>query len=153
MPKSKKDQECAQKIGELTADLQRIHADFQNYRNRVEAEKANLADLTKAATIMKLLPVVDNIERALAHAPDGLADNTWVQGVVTVAKGLDKSLGELGLTRIPARPGTPFDPHLHEAVVMEEGDGEQEIVTEELRPGYMLGSQVVRHSMVKVGRQ
>lgn len=140
----------SKKEQELTSDLQRLRADFENYRKRVEAEKTNLAELSKAATIMKLLPVVDTIERALAHAPADLATNKWVQGVLSMAKNLEKSLNELGLTRIAATPGTPFDPNLHEAVIMEEGNGEHEIVAEELRAGYKLGDQVVRHSMVKV---
>jgi molecular chaperone GrpE len=131
MPKKSKD---AVKVEELTADLQRLRADFENYRKRVEQDKAGLATLTKAATIMKLLPIVDTIERAIAHAPDDL----------------DKSLAELGLNRIEADPGTAFDPNLHEAVLMEDGEGEHEVVAEELRTGYKLGDQVVRPSMVKV---
>jgi molecular chaperone GrpE len=147
MPKKSKD---AVKVEELTADLQRLRADFENYRKRVEQDKAGLATLTKAATIMKLLPIVDTIERAIAHAPDDLAGNTWVQGVTIMAKNLDKSLAELGLNRIEADPGTAFDPNLHEAVLMEDGEGEHEVVAEELRTGYKLGDQVVRPSMVKV---
>jgi molecular chaperone GrpE len=143
----------SKKEQELTADLQRLRADFENYRKRVEAEKSNLTELSKAATIMKLLPVVDTIERALAHAPADLASNTWVQGVLSMAKNLEKSLNELGLSRIEAAPGTPFDPNLHEAVMMIEGEGDHEVVAEELRAGYKLGEQVVRHSMVKVTHQ
>lgn len=143
----------SKKEAELTADLQRLRADFENYRKRVDVEKANLTELSKAATIMKLLPVVDTIERALAHAPADLATNKWVQGVTSMAKNLEKSLNELGLTRIEAAPGIPFDPNLHEAVMMEDGEGEHEVVAEELRAGYMLGDQVVRHSMVKVTHQ
>ena len=154
MPKpSKKEQELTQQIGELTADVQRIRADFENYRKRVEIEKSQLTDMTKAATIIKLLPVIDNIERALAHAPNDLADNPWVQGVTSMAKNLEKSLSDLGLKRIDATPGAPFDPNLHEAVMMEDGRGDKEVVSEELRTGYMLGDQVIRHSMVKVTHQ
>jgi molecular chaperone GrpE len=147
MPKKSKD---AAKVEELTADLQRLHADFENYRKRVEQDKAGIAELTKAATVMKLLPVVDTIERAIVHAPDDLADNKWVQGVAIMAKNLDKSLQELGLTRIEAAPGTPFDPNLHEAVLMEEGKGDHEVIAEELRAGYKMGEHIVRPSMVKV---
>jgi molecular chaperone GrpE len=138
---------------ELITDLQRLRADFENYRKRVETDRSNLTELTKAATIMKLLPVVDTIERALAHAPADLATNKWVQGVISMAKNLEKSLNDLGISRINAKPGTPFDPNLHEAVMMEEGKGEHEVVAEELRAGYKLGDQVVRHSMVKVTHQ
>jgi molecular chaperone GrpE len=143
----------SKKEQELIDDLQRLRADFENYRKQVDNDKLRLSELTKAATIMKLLPVVDTIERAAAHAPAELADNKWAQGVVGLVKTLEKALGELHLTRIEANPGTPFDPNLHEAVMMEEGEGEHEVVAEELRAGYKLGDQVIRPSMVKVTHQ
>lgn len=138
---------------ELIADLQRVRADFENYRKRVEIEKEGLVDLTKAATILKLLPTVDNIERALAHSPAELADNKWAQGVVALGRSLEKSLSELGVVRISANPGEPFNHDLHEAVMMEDAEGEHEVIAEELRPGYMFGDQVIRPSMVKVTRK
>ena len=138
---------------ELVADLQRLRADFENYHKRIAAEKTQLADLTKAATIMKLLPVIDTIERAVAHVPAELADNKWAQGVVALGKNLDQSLADLGLARILAAPGTAFSPELHEAVMMDESEGEHEVVSEELRAGYAMGEQVVRPSMVKVTHQ
>lgn len=151
---SKKEEQLAQQLGELTQDLQRLRADFENYRKRIDIEKVQLGDLTKAATIMKLLPIIDTLERAIAHAPAELAENKWVQGVTSVGKNLDKSLAELGLARIEAAVGTPFDPNLHEAVMMDdEAAGEQEVVAEELRAGYKLGENVIRPSMVKVTRK
>jgi molecular chaperone GrpE len=154
MPKpSKKELELQAKIDELTADLQRQRADFENYRKRIDIDKANLTELTKAATIMKLLPIVDTIDRAVAHTPAELADNKWVQGVTSLARNLEKALNELGLARVDAAPGTPFDPNMHEAVMVDEAEGEHEIVAEELRAGYKLGEQVIRPSMVKVTRQ
>lgn len=151
---SKKEQELQTHIDELTADVQRLRADFENYRKRVDTEKSQLGELTRAATIMKLLPVVDTIERALVHAPAELADNKWVQGITSLSKNLEKSLSELGLTRITSAPGTPFDPNLHEAVMMDEdAQGEHEVIAEELRPGYTMNGQVIRPAMVKVTRQ
>ncbi len=143
----------SKKEAELTADLQRLRADFENYRKQVDNDKLRVGELTKAATIMKLLPIVDTIERAATHMPNDLADNTWAQGIVGLVKNLEKSLGELQLSRIEAAPGTVFDPNLHEAVMMDESDGEHEVVAEELRAGYKLGDQVIRPSMVKVTRQ
>jgi molecular chaperone GrpE len=138
---------------ELIGDLQRVRADFENYRKRVEVEKQGVSELTKAATVMKLLPVIDNIERAITHAPADLATNKWVQGIVALAKNLDKTLGDLGLSRISAKPGEPFNHEIHEAVMVDESEGEHEVIAEELRPGYMLGDQVIRPSMVKVTRK
>ena len=138
---------------ELIADLQRLRADFENYRKRVEADKTQTAELTKAATIMKLLPALDIIERAIAHTPKELAKNAWAQGVMAVAKNVEKVLVELGVARIKATPGTLFDPQLHEAVMADDADGEHEVIAEELRAGYQLGHHVIRPSMVKVTRK
>jgi len=130
-----------------------VRADFENYRKRVDLEKQNLSELTKVATILKLLPVIDNIERATAHTPADLADNKWAQGVAALAKNLDKQLAELGVTKINAAPGVVFDHNLHEAVSVDDADGDQEVIAEELRPGYMVGDQVIRPSMVRVTRK
>lgn len=144
-------QQLEQDLAELTADLQRVQADFVNYRARMEDDRLRTIEGAKAATILKLLPVVDNIERATRHVPAELADNPWVKGVIGLAKGLESSLSDMGVTRILAK-GQPFDPNLHEAV-SSEGEGSHEIVDEELRAGYKLGGQVLRPSMVKVTHQ
>jgi molecular chaperone GrpE len=149
--KTKRETELEQHLGELTADLQRVQADFINYRTRMEEDKQRIITGAKAATIMKLLPVIDNIERAVAHVPAELEDNQWAKGVSSLGKNLEKSLADLGLVRIVAK-GQPFDPNLHEAISAE-GEGEHEVVSEELRAGYLLDGQVVRHSMVKVQHQ
>lgn len=150
---TKKEQLLTQQLAELTADLQRLRADFENYRKRVDIEKGQAMQSGATTTILKLLPVIDTIERAVAHAPADLADNTWAQGVLSVGKNLDKTLTELGLVRIPATPGTPFDPATHEAVMMDEAEGTQEVIAEELRAGYTHGGYVIRPSMVKVTRK
>ena len=110
--KSKRESELEQHLGELTADLQRVQADFINYRTRMEEEKLRTIAGAKAATILKLLPVIDNIERAIGHMPAELEENQWAKGVSALAKNLDKSLSDLGVTRI-ATVGQPFDPNLH----------------------------------------
>jgi molecular chaperone GrpE len=154
MPKkTPKIDEILADLSELTVDLQRTRADFENYRKRVEIDKEQARATGKVQAILKLLPVIDNIERAITHQPAELADNKWAQGVAGLIKNLDKSLESLNLHRIDAKPGTLFDPELHEAIQMEEGEGETEVIAEELQPGYKLGDDVIRHSMVKVTRQ
>ncbi|MGB4768510.1 MAG: nucleotide exchange factor GrpE, partial [Candidatus Saccharimonas sp.] len=102
---------------------------------------------------LKLLPVVDTIERAIAHIPDDIADHQWVKGVAGLVKQLDKSLEELGLVRIEAKPGTPFDPSLHEAIQFdEESTGDTEVVSEELQAGYMHDGVALRPALVKAAR-
>lgn len=153
MAKSKKQQELEQQLGELMQDLQRTRADFENYRKRMEAEKTAAREAGQAAAILKLLPVIDNIERAIAHTPPELADNKWAQGVASLVKNLEKSLESLNLKRITATPGTPFNPELHEAIQFDEdATGEHEVIAEELQVGYTLGGTPIRHSMVKVTR-
>jgi len=151
---SKKDLEFGQKIIELTEDLQRTRADFENYRKRVESEKTIARESGQIHSILKLLPVIDNIERAIAYLPEDLKDNSWAQSVVGLVKNLEKSVDGLGLKRIEAKPGTIFNPDLHEAIQFdEESQGEQEIIAEELQPGYLMNDRPIRHAMVKVTRQ
>lgn len=140
-------------LNELTTDLQRTRADFENYRKRTEQEKEHARSAGKSQAILKLLPVVDNIERAIGHMPDHLQDDKWAQGVAGLVKNLEKSLELLDLHRIDAKPGTPFNPELHEAIQMDDGEGDEEIVSEELQPGYKLGNDVIRPAMVKVTRK
>lgn len=141
------------KLDELTADLQRNRSDFENYRKRVEFEKAAAYKNGQTAAILKLLPVIDNIERAIVHAPEDLIDHKWVQGVMNFIKQLDKTLAGLELKRIEAAPGTAFDPELHEAIQFDaDAAGEREVIAEELQAGYLLAGRPVRHAMVKVTR-
>lgn len=141
--------EQEQQIAELTAALQRERADAENLRRRHGQQVAQMEDAAKANVVRQLLPVIDNVERALAHTPEDLKGNDFVKGVQGVAKQFASVLEKLGVKRIPT-VGQPFDPHLHEAVSAEEGEGAEEVVSEELQPGYQIGGQVIRHAMVKV---
>jgi molecular chaperone GrpE len=136
-------------IEELTAALQRERADAVNLRRRHEEQIASLRESVKARVVRDLLPVIDNLERALKHVPADLQDNDYVKGVAGVVRLFEKTLADLGVERIKT-VGEVFNPHLHEAVSMEEGDGEQEIISEELQSGYALGDEVIRHAMVRV---
>jgi molecular chaperone GrpE len=154
MPKSKKQEELEQRLGELTQDLQRTRADFENYRKRVEQEKTQAREAGQAGAILKLLPTIDNIERAISHVPEDVKNNSWVQSVMNLTKQLDKSLEVLNLKRIEAVPGTPFNPELHEAIQFDEtAEGEDEVIAEELQAGYTLNGTPIRHAMVKVTRR
>ena len=142
-----------QRIADLTLDLQRTRADFENYRKRVEQEKEMARASGRAGAIMKLLPVVDNIERAIAHLPANLKDDAWANSVVKLTKNLEKSLADMGVERIDAKKDTVFNPDLHEAVQFDEdAEGEHEVIAEELQSGYKVDGVVMRPSMVKVTR-
>jgi len=152
---SKEDRDAAglqQQIAELTEALQRERADATNIRRRHDEQIAGLKNMVKASVVRDLLPVIDNFERALKHVPEDLAENDYIKGVQGVVKQFEKTLADLGVERI-ATVGQPFDPRYHEAVSMEEGDGTEEIVSEELQAGYKLGDEVIRHAMVRVKMQ
>jgi molecular chaperone GrpE len=138
-----------QQIAELTEALQRERADVINIRRRHDEQIAHLKDVIKASVVRDLLPVIDNFERALKHTPEDLKGNDYIKGVQGVVKQFEKTLTNLGVTRIKT-VGQPFDPAWHEAVSMEEGDGTEEVVSEELQAGYALGDEVIRHAMVRV---
>ena len=146
-----------QQIAELTTDLQRTRADFENYMKRAEIEKTTARESGQIATILKLLPVIDNIERAIAYLPAELAENKWAQSVAGLVKNLEKSLGDMGVQRIESQPGAAFNPDLHDAIQVDEGAGDsldsEEVIAEELQPGYTLNGTPIRHAMVKVTRQ
>ena len=141
--------ELQQQVAELTAALQRERADAVNLRRRHDEDMANLRSRVKATVIKDLLPIIDNFERALKHVPKDLEGNDYVKGVNAIVKQFEKTLGDMGVERIKT-VGEPFDPHLHEAVSAEEGDGDQEIVSDELQSGYKIGDDVIRHAMVRV---
>ncbi len=136
-------------LAELTEALQRERADAANIRRRHEEQLAGLKDLVKANVVRELLPVIDNFERALKHVPKDLEGNDYIKGVQGVVKQFEKTLEQMGVERIKTL-GEVFDPHYHEAVSMEDGNGTVEVVCEELQPGYKIGNDVIRHAMVKV---
>lgn len=151
MTKKKDDYQTT--IDELTADLQRTRADFENYRKRVESEKQSSREAGEASVIIKLLPVIDTIERATSHVPKDIVDHQWVKGVTGLIKQLDTTLSKLHLRRIEASEGTDFDPELHQAVQFDESDGDKEVVAEELQAGYLYKDAPIRHAMVKVTKK
>ncbi len=136
-------------VAELTEALQRERADATNLRRRHEEQLTGLRSVVKAGVVRDLLPVIDNFERALKHVPADLAEDDFVKGVRGVVKQFEKTLADMGVERIRT-VGEPFDPRFHEAVSMEDGEGDQEVVSEELQAGYKLGDEVIRHAMVRV---
>jgi molecular chaperone GrpE len=142
-----------EQVADLTEALQRERADTINIRRRHDEQMARLKQVVKANVVRDLLPVIDNLERALKHVPKDLEGHDYVKGVQSVVKQIDKTLSDMGVRKI-ATVGHPFDPQFHEAVSMEEGDGTKEVVSEELQAGYQLGegenAEVVRHAMVRV---
>ena len=126
----------------------RLAAEYDNYRKRSQKERENIYADVRSDTVLKFLPVYDNLERALKQES---GDEAFRKGVEMTMNQLKDILTKLGVAEIPAGPGEAFDPQVHEAVmhVEDETKGEGEIV-EEFQKGFRLGDKVIRFSVVKV---
>jgi len=129
-------------LAELTADLQRVQADFANYRKRALRDQQNIADRAKAAVVTELLGILDDLDRARTHG------DLESGPLKVMADKLSGVLTGMGLSAFGAE-GDEFDPALHEAV-QHEGEGSHSVIGVVLRQGYKLGEQVLRHAMVGV---
>ena len=132
---------------EMRSLAQQIQADFENYRKQAMKREAAVVERASEAMVEKLLPVLDSFEAAVVQLPHD-ADSGVRKGVELVYAQLIAVLESAGLERIEA-DGQPFDPHEHEAVMHEDGDGEP-MVSATMRTGYRLKGRVVRPAMVKV---
>ena len=137
--------------GSYKADLQRLAADFANYRKRNDAERTEFAKFAKADLITKLLDVLDGYDRALASVPDEAKGQPWVEGMWLVERKLRQILVAEGLEPIDTL-GVPFDPYLHEAVAYVESDRPEGTVIEEFQKAYRLHDRVIRPALVSVAK-
>jgi molecular chaperone GrpE len=132
--------------------LLRKTAEFDNYRRRTDRERRELADFAAADLLMDLLPLVDDLERALRAEPGPGGAEQYRAGVEIIHKQLGELLRKRGVRPIEA-VGQAFDPHYHQAVVQEvRPDRPEGEVLEELRRGYLLGERLLRPAMVKVAK-
>jgi len=132
----------ADEVADLKATLQRVKAEYDNYRKRSLRQEQAAADRAKAIVVMQLLPVLDDLDRARSHG------DLESGPLKSVADKLATALEGIGLTSFGAE-GEEFDPALHEAV-QHEGDGSNPVIGTVMRQGYRLGEQVLRHAMVGV---
>lgn len=133
---------------EHLAGWKRAQADFINYRRHVEEERDDFSRRANARLILKLLPILDDLQRAVVAIPPNLENDDWAKGIKLIAKKFWNVLEGEGLKPIEAE-GKPFDPNLHEAVMCDQG--EDGIVIKELEKGYCLFDKVLRYSKVIVG--
>jgi molecular chaperone GrpE len=128
---------------------QRAAADYQNFKRRVEEERSEIARLASAALIINLLPLADDLDRALKNIDPHLAGLTWVDGIRLIHRKFQAVLEMTGVEEIPA-DGQQFDPSMHEAV--SQAPGEEGRVIAVVQKGYRLGDRVIRPAMVVVGQ-
>lgn len=141
-------EESQARAAEYLEGWQRAQAEFSNYKKRLEREHAAMSDMMRAQNIKKFLPVIDDMERALANRPPEAA--SWVNGIELIYRKLTSILDSEGVTRIEA-VGQPFDPNLHEAIAQEPSDAVASgHVIAVVQSGYMLGERVIRHALVRV---
>lgn len=129
--------------------LQRSRAEFINYRKRTDAEKLRLGEMFTASTIGKILPVIDDWDRAMAAVPENEHDDGWFQGILMIQQKFHSLLAGLGVKEVEAL-NAPFDPAFHEAVSTDPGSTADH-VTEVYQKGYKLGDTLLRPAMVKTG--
>ncbi|MBW2999723.1 nucleotide exchange factor GrpE, partial [Candidatus Woesearchaeota archaeon] len=142
--KKPKEQE---KIAELTETLQRVQAEFENYKKRIEKESIEFKQFAAKEVVEKLLPILDNFELALKNTKE---NEQFLKGMELIYSQFFSTLENLGLKRINCNG--KFDPHLHEALMSEQSDKEPGTILEEFQKGYTLNNKVIRHSKVKVAK-
>ncbi len=148
--KEKKKDKRDERIEELTDQVKRQMAEFENFRKRTEKEKSQMYEIGAKSIVEKILPVVDNFERGLAAVPEELQDNAFVDGMDKIYKQMMTVFEEMDVKPIEA-VGKEFDPEFHNAVMQVESEEyESGVVAQELQKGYTYRGAVVRHSMVAV---
>jgi len=146
--KETKTDEKDKKIADLTDTLQRLQAEFENYKKYIEKQKQDFAKYAKADIIDKLLPILDSFEIALKSTKD---NEKFIKGVELIFSQLYSLLEKEGIKPIKAEGR--LDPNLHEVLMKEKSDKEEDTILEELQKGYMLNEKVIRHSKVKVAKK
>jgi molecular chaperone GrpE len=142
--------EAEAKAAEYLEGWQRERAEFVNARKRLERERGEAYQRANLETVKKLLPLLDDFERALDRVPERVAADPWFEGIQLVQRKLQMLLEGMNVERIEAL-GQPFDPNFHEALALRPSDEhESGTVIEELQPGYKVGDRVIRPSLVNV---
>ena len=132
---------------------QRAQASLENYRKRVRAEQEEWLASANAALLTRLLPILDDFERALANVPEEFAEHSWLDGLVLVKQKFLRLLEVEGVTAIETQPGQSFDPFCHEAILYQEMPGfEDGQIVAQSQPGYRQGQRVLRPALVMVAK-
>ena len=149
-PKEKTELEKAEEsIANLSDKLMRTAAEFDNYKKRSAKEKIEIFGNAVCDTVAKLLPVLDNLERATVSSEQNLNTEAMLEGLKMVKKQFEDALADIGISPIES-VGEQFDPEKHNAVMTEESDKDENTVLDEFMKGYTYKDKIVRHSMVKV---
>jgi len=141
------------KVKEYLDGWQRARAEFANYKRRQETDNANLRTYATDALVARILPVLDDFDRATKTLPHGLQGMTWIEGVLLIHRKLQLILESESVKPIEVAPDVPFDPVVHEAISHDEAEGiESGHVIEEIQKGYKRGERVIRPALVRVAK-
>lgn len=142
-------EEAEAKLAESVDGWQRAQAEFQNYKKRIERDNELLYVTMKGDIVKKVLPALDDLERALQNRPEG---DAWANGIELIARKLQTMLDTEGVKKIEAA-GAEFDPKFHEAISHEPAEGVASgHIIEVVQNGYMLGERVIRPALVRVAQ-
>ncbi len=166
-----KEKTAEERAQEYLNDLQRLQADFANYKKRQQESQKELAGYLIEKLVMEITPVLDNFQMATSHVPAEASDSPWVVGIQYIEKQLEKVLADNGMQVIEAKEGDAFDPRIHEAISQEQttinsqqsteaGEGATEerktealqtqVIAKVLQKGYRIGEKVIRPAKVSV---
>jgi molecular chaperone GrpE len=141
------------KAAEYLDGWQRARAEFANYKKRIEKEQEDMVRFANGTFIIKVLPVMDDFERAFQVLPPGMMGMTWLEGIALIHRKLQMLLEQEGVTLIETE-GQMFDPTLHQAVTYEESQGHEEgQIIGQVQKGYKMGDKVLRPSLVRVAKK
>jgi molecular chaperone GrpE len=154
-------EEFKKKVKELEDGWQRTQADFENYRKRVESQRADLIQYANQELILKIVPVLENFRRAAEHIPQCRPSlnqeeitkiSSWIEGIKSIEKQIESILADEGVEKI-ATTGKKFDPYFHEAVAYEEHSNQEEgMIVNELEAGYQMRDKVIKPAKVRVSK-
>lgn len=143
--------ESKKQIDELKSGWQRCQADFDNYKKRVEGEKASWTNQARIEVLEAMLPILENLDLAVLHAPKESQDKMWIEGIIHITRQIDAKLTELGISKINPQPGETFDHNFHEAVLSEKNKKiKSGLIIRTQRVGYKMDSQVILPAKVVV---
>ena len=140
---------CEKARNELIELSQRLKADFMNYKKEQDKTMALIRLYANEDLLLRFLPILDSLEKAMEHMPPELEGNLWAQGIKSIRNQIGDTIKSIGVSEIPARD-EKFDPYLHEAIAQAESDKDDGTVLEEFQKGYKFHDKVLRPAKVKI---
>ena len=140
---------CEKSKKELVELSQRLKADFMNYKKEQDKTMALIRLYANEDLLLRFLPILDSLEKAMEHMPPELEQNQWAQGIKNIKNQISDALKNTGVSEISARD-EKFDPYLHEAIAQAESDKDDGTVLEEFQKGYKFHDKVLRPAKVKI---